>query len=50
MGGIGMIKLIDLDTKRYVIENENQDYIYLYENELENLYKELKVLMAFQTK
>jgi hypothetical protein len=43
-----MIKLIDLDTKRYVIENENQDYIYLYENELENLYKELKTLIAFK--
>ena len=45
-----MIKLIDLDTKRYVIENENQDYIYLYENELKDLYEELKVLIAFQTK
>ena len=43
-----MIKLIDLDTKRYAIQNENQDYIYLYENELENLYKELKTLIAFK--
>ena len=45
-----MIKLIDLDTKRYTIQNENQDYIYFYENELKDLYKELKVLIAFQTK
>jgi hypothetical protein len=43
-----MIKLIDLDTKRYSIQNENQDYIYFYENELENLYEELKTLIAFK--
>jgi len=44
------IKLIDLNTKRYSIQNENEDYIYLYENELKDLYEELKVLITFQTK